>query len=169
MKTFQKLSALLFVLSFLTSCNKESSNRRKMAGEYSVEKIEFYTINANNEPVLTSARENIGTITLLNNLHGGADYEFNFTLDTLPEGFHHAWVHDDAFGAPVSRGWSIDNGKRDLLIIDGRDWYQKISVYSNYTVEKKHGKHSTWTYYYFDNNSSTNYGKKEILYLKKTK
>lgn len=167
MRNLKLISGLFLGLLLLNSCNKDEVNRKRFAGEYTVEKIEFYSLDANNEPVLVKTKNDVGTITLENILHGGAEYEFSYVLDTVPQGFFNAWVHDDAFGPPVSRRWSIDNGNKNLLIIEGRNWFQGIEEYSYYTVEEKVGRKSTWTYYSFDSGTNSNYGRKEIMYLKR--
>jgi hypothetical protein len=167
MKTM-KFIAWTLALAFLTNaCSKEDSNRRKMAGEYTVEKIEYYTSDASNNAILTHTKTDVGTITLLKTRDFGAGYDFSFELDTIPAGFKKAWVTDDYLGPPISRQWSIDIGNRNLLILHGRNWTQGIEAYANYTVDQKHGKHSTWTFYSFNSSSSSSYGTKEVLYLKK--
>ncbi len=167
MKTFKHILLIVLNSLLLISCNKEDSNRRKMAGEYTVEKIEYYTSDANSNSTLVLTKHDVGTITLLKSRGYGAGYDFSYELDTIPAGFKKAWVVDDYIGPPVSRQWSIDVGKRNLLIIQGRNWVQGIESYANYTVEQKRGKHSTWTFYSFNTSVTSSYGTKEVLYLKK--
>lgn len=167
MKTINYI-ALTLALAFLANgCSKEDSNRRKMAGEYIVEKIEYYTADASNNTTLTYTKKDVGTITLLKTRGYGAGYDFSYELDTIPAGFKKAWVTDDYLGPPVSRQWSVDIGNRNLLILQGRNWTQGIEAYANYTVEQKYGKHSTWTFYSFNTSLNSSYGTKEVLYLKK--
>ncbi len=152
-------------MSLFISCNKEDHNRKKMASEYTVEKIEFYTIDAANNSTLIKSKEDVGTITLLKSRGYGAGYDFSYVLDTIPDGFVKAWVKDDYLGPPVSRQWSVDVGNRNLLMFQGRNWVQQIDVYAKYTVKQLVGRRSTWSFYTFSGDGLV--VKKEVIHLKK--
>jgi hypothetical protein len=167
MKTIHFVGLLFVSLFILVSCNKEDVNRKRFAGEYTVEKIEYYTADASNNPTLIKTKNDVGTITLLEQQTYGAEYDFTYVLDTIPAGFAKAWVVDDFVGPAISHQWSIDIGNKNLLILQGRNWTQSVEAYAYYTVEQGKGKHCTWTFYTINSATAGNYTSKEVLYLKK--